>query len=351
MADPTTSAIPDFELNEINRLLRFPLKEDPAYSGRIRFQIFEANELQLNTKAKEKEGSIAQAKKKRFDGNNFTKDSVLKFDNELDQEDADFGVQLQNSPIEDASAEAQAIQQSLFEGFTYTRSEDRQPIDLYFPIAMVFNDAIQYNDASIGVLGAAALGAAQNTDSVFGAVQSAIANSFKSLFDFASSDVAEDAGRLALSRLSQRVPSQDLQNAASLALGVSVNPNTRTLFQGVGIRQFTFQFKMIPTSQREAREIEDIIRVFREESYPDVFGSEDIPFGYKFPNVFKISFKHRGQTAKIPKLEYCYLRSVQHVYNPNGGTMHADGRPNEVDITLTFSEIRALNKQDIRRGA
>jgi len=164
MADPTTSAIPDFELNEINRLLRFPLKEDPAYSGRIRFQIFEANELQLNTKAKEKEGSIAQAKKKRFDGNNFTEDSVLKIDNELGQKDADFGV------LEDASAEARAIQQSLFEGFTYTRSEDRQPIDLYFPIAMVFNDAIQYNDASIGVLGAAALGAAQNTDSVFGPV-------------------------------------------------------------------------------------------------------------------------------------------------------------------------------------
>jgi len=56
---------------------------------------------------------------------------------------------------------------------------------------------------------------------------------------------------------------------------------------------------------------------------------------------------HRNSNAKIPQLEYCFLRGVQSSYNPTGQSFHADGYPNEIDLTLRYQEYRALSKKDI----
>ena len=69
------------------------------------------------------------------------------------------------------------------------------------------------------------------------------------------------------------------------------------------------------------------------------------------PNAFKISFHFKGAENKnIPKILPCYLRSVGHTINPTGGGFRNDGKPNEIDLTLTFSEYRALQSQDIEKG-
>jgi len=360
------SALPTTTFETSKELLRYPLKEDDAYAGRIRFEVFTAVPLDPTVDAaKIGAGSVAANKNKQVAiVDDSTADKEGAFDIYQRQASANVqGVTELSNPliqralkqIEDDNLEkaTNAINASLFKGFSYDRDEESSIVDLHFPLAVIFNDNINYSDAGIGVTGSSLLAAAQNTGSVTQALEDAISTSFKTLFDFQASDLGEDIGRLALSRLAARTPTQDLRNAAQLALGVTVNPNTRTLFTGVGIRQFSFQFKFIPTSQAESIIVEKIIRHLREQAYPEVFpiGDENLPIGYKFPKVFKISFKHRKQVAKIPKLEFCYLRQVQHVYNPTGPNFHVDGRPNEVDVTLLFSEIRALNRKDIQRGA
>ena len=50
---------------------------------------------------------------------------------------------------------------------------------------------------------------------------------------------------------------------------VTVNPNTRSLFKNVAIREFAFQFKFIAKSKKEADEVRKIIKFFRTELYPE----------------------------------------------------------------------------------
>ena len=137
---------------------------------------------------------------------------------------------------------------------------------------------------------------------------------------------------------------------------MAVNPNIRTLFNGVNVREFSFQFKMIGTSPEEGREIQNIIKLFRTELYPKAY---DLPgdfgieakLGYNFPNAFKIRFNFKGiENANIPKIKVCYLRSMSHTVNPTGGGFKVDGKPNEIDLSLQFVEHTTLDQDDIKAG-
>ena len=50
------------------------------------------------------------------------------------------------------------------------------------------------------------------------------------------------------------------EGAVTQGVGVTVNPNTRSLFKNVAIREFAFQFKFIAKSQKEADEVRKIIK-------------------------------------------------------------------------------------------
>ena len=83
-----------------------------------------------------------------------------------------------------------------------------------------------------------------------------------------------------------------------------VNPNVRALFRGVALREFTFQFKMIAESASEAEVIRQIVKHFRKEMYPDAFSANladgvSADLGFKFPNVFKITFKLTAKFSTI----------------------------------------------------
>ena len=45
-----------------------------------------------------------------------------------------------------------------------------------------------------------------------------------------------------------------------------------------------------------------------------------------------------------------YLQSFNAVYNPNGMGMHSDGSFSEFQITMSFTEGTALNRQDVEEG-
>ena len=56
-----------------------------------------------------------------------------------------------------------------------------------------------------------------------------------------------------------------------------------------------------------------------------------------------------GDYRSMPNMSIgmCYLSDIQVVYNPSGGGYHNNGRPNEVDMTLIFTEYRTLSKADV----
>jgi len=143
---------------------------------------------------------------------------------------------------------------------------------------------------------------------------------------------------------------EQLGGATKNATRISSAPNFRTLFNHVDIRNFSFDFKMIATSKEESVAINNIIKLFRQELYPEKIplGATGLPFAYKFPNVFEIEVKNRFDNTMGFKFQRCYLRNVQTVFNETATGVYDDGNFIEVSITLDFVEIVALDKQKIR---
>lgn len=237
-------------------------------------------------------------------------------------------------------------------GVSYKLS-DAPIVDMYIPLSLTYNDGVQYDNANLSLIGGGTLEGISGSEGIFQSAYNALVEGIGNAFDYAMNpNLSGEAARLGALRLSKGIPNAGFQAAVSIGVQRAFNPNTRAMFRGVNLRQFTFQFKMIANSPSEARTIEKIIEHFRTELYPEAInlGTTGVSSSYKFPNAFSIYFTHRNQEAKIPKLEYCFLRNVQTNYNPTGAAFHSDGQPNEIDMTLTFTEMRTLNKQDVLKG-
>jgi len=263
--------------------------------------------------------------------------------------------------ITDKLAGSQFVKQAskhIMGGVEFKPVRNTPIVDMYFPITMQFNDNAQYDNASLGAFGGAVEGAMQQGGGALESVLGEFNNGLVSMFDAVSGNkkLSEAAFRVGLARVIDKATmlNSGVANALTLQNRTIINPNIRALFRGVGLREFTFQFKMIARSQLEAEVIRQIVQHFREEMYPGTFdidqlGGADI--GFKFPNVFQIQFNYNGvPNRNIPKIEYCYLRNVSTSINPTGGAFRRDGQPNEVDLTLSFVEYKTLNKKDIRAG-
>ena len=138
--------------------------------------------------------------------------------------------------------------------------------------------------------------------------------------------------------------------AVRSATRLTTNPNTRSIFKDVPIRNFSFAFQLVPTSRAEARIIEKIIKTFRKELYPEALQAGGINVGYQFPNRFLIKVKYRN--TGIPGIRFLpvYMQSFNATYNSATGGMHNDGRFTSVDISMAFTETRAIAKADVREG-
>lgn len=225
-------------------------------------------------------------------------------------------------------------------------------VSLYMPQAININDNVTYDNADLGARGAGILAALNNAGGLGDAARAMITQTFAPLTDLFNSQLVGQAARLAASRATQSFLPKDVAAAAQIGLQVKVNPNTRSLFTGVNIRQFTFQYDFVSTSPEETSQIYKIIHFFRKELYPSTFGTEEtsIPLGYKFPNLFEIKFRWGDQQMGIPQPLLCNLRDVQTVYNPGNMSFHADGSATHIQMTLIFQEFRALTQEDIKKG-
>jgi hypothetical protein len=126
---------------------------------------------------------------------------------------------------------------------------------------------------------------------------------------------------------------------------IAINPNLVLMYRGNGIRQFQFMFRMIASSEQEARHIEEIAHEFRAGSY----GSKNENFLLDYPDQFKFVYMAPGGLVNdyLPAVATLALQSVSMSNNPSTNLFHEFGAPVEVTLSLMFREIRALARQDI----
>ena len=279
-----------------------------------------------------------------------------------EQSDRELREFLQQSAVIDANREFQkrsGAHTGLL-GFKTAYLENPIDIKLYMPPGVLFSDNIEYNQSDLGLAGAAGLQAFNDTGSgmsAIGTMLSETASSLTGLFSGGGGG-SMDAARVAMARGVQAYSSllsSGTQAAFNLGLQVRVNPNTRSVFQGVSVRGFSFTYDFYPTSKAEQDQVEKIIKTFRVQAYPRSIPESSLqsgfPLGYKFPNLFEIQFKFGNQQIQgMPKPLFCFLRNVNTSYNPGNMSYHDKGKPTQINMTLSFTEFRALNQQDIENG-
>lgn len=225
-------------------------------------------------------------------------------------------------------------------------------INLYLPSAIRVDDAATYdNNFALGYIGGAVQQGMNQGAGVADAMLKAAgrqAGNITGLISGGGKISNEVAAIVAQNRA--KALNEGAGASVSLATGVGTNPNLRTIFRSVPIRQFSFQYTLIPTSQNEAQTIQNIIKKFREELYPEAITAGGIDYAYRFPRRFLIRATYKGGEWDNIRFLPCYLQNFQAVYNPNGMGMHADGHFSEVQISMSFSEARALSKQDVQKG-
>lgn len=359
---------------------QFPLDSDPVYNTRIRFTTYNVKPIQPGKFEGLASGFSDLLKDNVGKGLNGVSNALgnIGFSNTAglasDAADAITGIQV-NDP--EAVAKREAAQQAAEEkasstvndflgalsGYSTDIDTSAPTISMYIPLSMTFNDNIMYDNANMGAIGATIGKALEAGSGIFSSLGRGLFEGTTNTIDILANGLGEslDKGtaRLALQRAVNAAVSipgvpQTLGTTATLALQTSVNPNTRALFRGVALREFSFNFNMTATSRSESEAIENIIGHFRERMYPEVydpFGDKsNIPFAYNFPDIFQIAFKIGTTDIKVPAIDFCYLRNCQVVYNPTGATFHDDGYASEVQMTLTFMEYKTLAKQDIQKG-
>tara|TARA_R110000796_G_scaffold29186_1_gene79144 strand:+ start:1564 stop:2694 length:1131 start_codon:yes stop_codon:yes gene_type:complete len=241
------------------------------------------------------------------------------------------------------------------EGTGQEVEERLQSCKLYLPQGIQIADGAQYENINLGVMGGATAAALQSGANLASAVMEGVVETTGGIIDaFRTRSLGAAQARLAVSRASQLLPGEQATGAVQSATRTVVNPNTRAIFRSVPLREFTFTFKLIPTSSAEAKMITSIVNFFRTELYPTVIrlGSDgnEIQAGYEFPNVFEINMMYKDTKQLATKILPSYLRNFTASYNASGMGFHDDGEFSEVDISMTFIESSTLHKELIGKG-
>ena len=136
---------------------------------------------------------------------------------------------------------------------------------------------------------------------------------------------------------------------AALA-GKKVNPRKEQLFDEVEFRTFTMQFDLAARSAKDMENIESIIRIFKYHAYPELTPGN---FMWIYPAHFDIVHYYRDQVNyHMPRHTTSVLTNIDVDYA--GGqsfiSVHHDGSPVLIKLTLTFTEIAILDRESIAKG-
>jgi hypothetical protein len=325
---------------------QYPLHNEGDYKGRIRFTLFAESYLNtgLSDVLDDKKSALKDLDEKRQDLN----DQVVE-----EQKESGVVKSTTRSILDRTKLEIQELTADLraFDGATNNvevGSKPRQLVDtevlLYLPQGLQFRDNVTYENVDVGMTGAAVSKGAS--------IAGSMADGIGSFVEGLSGGAKDDIAKLATVRLAQSMGkfSEEVTAGLKLQTGVTTNPNSRSLFKQVNMREFQFNFKMVARSKKESDQIKKIVKLFRSELYPEdievTVGGQEISLGYKFPNKFNIEFEYDSKTI-AHKVKPCFLRSVDTTYNASQMAFHDDGEFLEVDMNLNFTETVTLSKKDI----
>lgn len=150
---------------------------------------------------------------------------------------------------------------------------------------------------------------------------------------------------------SQALRLPGIGEAISKTSGMAANPKKEQLFKQVDFRTFSYTYQFFPKSPSEARNVQEIIKLFKLHMHPE-FKKDSYNFMYIYPSEFDIYYYHQGkENLNLHRHTSCVLTDMSVMYTPTGtASMLPGGMPSQINVTLTFKELAILTKENIQDG-
>jgi len=172
-----------------------------------------------------------------------------------------------------------------------------------------------------------------------------IINAISSLGD--NSDVTGAAGGAAANLFLSKSPNGA---AVSAATGLAANPKKEQIFKGVDFRTFEFVYQFFPRSEKEARNVMNIIKQFKYHMHPEMKDARN--FVYLYPSEFDIYYYKNGrENLNVHRHTSCVLTDMAINYTPNGVySTFPNGMSTQINVAMTFKELSLMTKEKIMDG-
>ena len=211
-------------------------------------------------------------------------------------------------------------------------------IALYMPASISVSYNSKYGEQEISTLAGAAAGA---LDAFAGRGGADAGSALKGALD--------NMGKGLETGLMKIVDTAAPGATALLALekGAVRTPKMELMFEGIGRREFSYEFTFIPKSEDEAEDIKKIVHQFKfhmASNYADDGTFREM----EIPSFFNIRYMHKSaENQYLNKISTCALESMDVSYGADRFVAYEGGVPQTTKISLSFKEMEIITKHHI----
>ena len=239
--------------------------------------------------------------------------------------------------------------------FTSQNLVGKQSVLLPIPTSLEDSYNVRVQGYEAGLAGAQISGAASNfagagdlsTSNIMSAAGAALKGtgfSLDSLMSQSMGDVSRNVAFLGRRAIDQAIPNAGRNIDAGL--GNTVNPKTSLYFDGVNLKQLTFNWVLAPREEAESdviRDISDLIKRNMLPTYGNAVGFSQSLLNY--PSLVDIFFLGIQQEYFI-YYKTCMIQSFGINFTPQGLTFVKGGKPAMVNMNLSMIETDIHTSED-----
>lgn len=124
------------------------------------------------------------------------------------------------------------------------------------------------------------------------------------------------------------------------------NPYKEQLFKSMGMRQFGYDYTFMPKNPREARNVLNILRIFKRNMHPEMDKSK---LFLVYPSEFSIVYYYKeGENPYLNKISSCVLTKMDVKFGDDRDfTTFRGGFPTIINMRLQFLELEMLTGERV----
>lgn len=214
-------------------------------------------------------------------------------------------------------------------------------IRLYLPAQLNVAHKTNYGEAEIG-LGVASFLAARKglagMDRTLAGIKAAGIGAFKQVLQ---------SGKQTVVNAAETAGATGAKAAFAIITGETQNNRTEMKFEGIDRRTFSYSFRLLPRSSKEAETVKNIVDVFRMQSLPEVSKRDGLGRTLTAPSTFDIEYHPQEHLHMIST---CVLESVNVKYGGERPQFFEDNYPVETQLDLQFKELEIITKERVMAG-